>query len=225
MTWRDVVDVDAARGDVGGDQHAGRAVAEVVERPLAGVLRLVAVDGVGARCRPCRGARTTRSAPCLVRVKTMHAAHRRIVEEMRSAARASLAWSTRIDVLVDAVDRGRGRRRPRRAPGSRRISSPSLARSRPAWWPRTAATGARCGSLRDDPPDVADEAHVEHAVGFVEDEDLDTCRGATLRCSMRSSRRPGVATRMSTPSRRALTCGPGRRRRRPRRSVSCRWRP
>src|SRR5215468_1701767 len=34
--------VDAARGKVGGDQHAGAAAAEGIERALAGVLRLVA---------------------------------------------------------------------------------------------------------------------------------------------------------------------------------------
>src|SRR3546814_16520817 len=39
--------VDAARGDVGRHQHAGTARAEGVERALARVLRLVAVDGVG----------------------------------------------------------------------------------------------------------------------------------------------------------------------------------
>src|SRR5688500_2526394 len=40
--------VDAARGEIGGDQHACAAAAEVVERLLAGVLRLVAVDRLGA---------------------------------------------------------------------------------------------------------------------------------------------------------------------------------
>src|SRR5215216_2496648 len=45
---RDARDVDAARGEIGGDQHAGAAAAEVVERLLAGVLRLVAVDRLGA---------------------------------------------------------------------------------------------------------------------------------------------------------------------------------
>ena len=39
--------VDAARDDVGGDQHPDLAVAEGVERALAGVLRLVAVDRLG----------------------------------------------------------------------------------------------------------------------------------------------------------------------------------
>src|SRR5437660_10753037 len=40
-------DVDAARGEIGGDQHAGAPAAEIVERLLAGILRLVAVDRLG----------------------------------------------------------------------------------------------------------------------------------------------------------------------------------
>src|SRR6267154_1987464 len=41
------VDVDTARGEIGGDQHAGLAAAEIVERLLPRVLRLVAVDRLG----------------------------------------------------------------------------------------------------------------------------------------------------------------------------------
>ena len=43
----DVVDVDAAGGDVGGDEHRELARREVGERPLAGALAQVAVDGAG----------------------------------------------------------------------------------------------------------------------------------------------------------------------------------
>src|SRR5712664_3866237 len=39
--------VDAARGEIGGDQYAGLAAAEIVERLLPRVLRLVAVDRLG----------------------------------------------------------------------------------------------------------------------------------------------------------------------------------
>ena len=53
--------------------------------------------------------------------------------------------------------------------------------------------------FRDDFADVVDEAHVEHAVGFVEDEDFDAMQLHRMRCRARSSSRPGVATRMSTP--------------------------
>jgi hypothetical protein len=55
--------------------------------------------------------------------------------------------------------------------------------------------------------DVADEAHVEHAVGFVEHQDLDADRSRVF-CWTWSSRRPGVATRMSTRLRRVGSiCG------------------
>ena len=43
----DVVDVDAAGGDVGRHQHPGLAGAEQFQRPLAGILGLVAVDRLG----------------------------------------------------------------------------------------------------------------------------------------------------------------------------------
>src|SRR5207248_968355 len=44
----DTVDVDAARRDVGGDQHADLARHEVGERAFACALAKVAVDGPGA---------------------------------------------------------------------------------------------------------------------------------------------------------------------------------
>src|SRR5581483_3456794 len=44
----DVVDVQTAGGDVGGDEHGQLAVAELLERPLPQALREVAVDGGGA---------------------------------------------------------------------------------------------------------------------------------------------------------------------------------
>ncbi len=47
----DAVDVDAAGGDVGGDQHAHLAFAEVGEHALALILRLVAVDRLGGDAR------------------------------------------------------------------------------------------------------------------------------------------------------------------------------
>ena len=51
------------------------------------------------------------------------------------------------------------------------------------------------GVMRDDPVDGGLEAHVEHPVGLVEDEHLDLVE-RTARRSIRSSRRPGVATSM-----------------------------
>ena len=59
---------------------------------------------------------------------------------------------------------------------------------------------------RDDPVDGRAEAHVEHPVGLVEDEDADLAERDEPR-AIRSSSRPGVATRMSArPA--ALIWGP-----------------
>ncbi len=52
------------------------------------------------------------------------------------------------------------------------------------------------------------EAHVEHAIGFVEDEKLDLVAAVRALPRTRSSRRPGVATRTSTPFIIARTCLP-----------------
>ena len=51
--------------------------------------------------------------------------------------------------------------------------------------------------LGDDPVDRGLEAHVEHAVGLVEDEDADSLRARPTPRAIRSSSRPGVATTMS----------------------------
>ena len=66
---RQFVDVEAARGDVGGDEHLDRAVLERFQRLQAFRLRLVAVDRVGgdARLRQFAG---QLAGSCLVRVNT-----------------------------------------------------------------------------------------------------------------------------------------------------------
>ena len=86
----------------------------------------------------------------------------------------------------------------RNASASRRISA--------AWWPRrTASGGSRQQS--DDPLDIGDEAHVEHAVGLIDHQDL-TSESRILPRSNRSSRRPGVAI---NTRRRDRACAPDRR--------------
>lgn len=66
---RQACDVDAASGDIRSHQHAGFAALEVRQGLLAGILALVAMDGPG-RDAARASSRTTRSAPCLVRVNT-----------------------------------------------------------------------------------------------------------------------------------------------------------
>ena len=48
----ELVNINTASGDIGGDQHLRGARLEVTQRPLARVLRLVSVDGRAADARP-----------------------------------------------------------------------------------------------------------------------------------------------------------------------------
>jgi len=75
---RDVRHVDAARGDVGGDQHVRLAVAERIEGAFARVLRLVAAHAArmtsvvlrpGAECTKLR-----RDRPCVMPTTAQHPA-------------------------------------------------------------------------------------------------------------------------------------------------------
>jgi hypothetical protein len=75
-------------------------------------------------------------------------------------------------------------KKPAAAPGSRRRT-----------WPRRAGSAVAAAGSRGS-ADVADEAHVEHPVGLVEDEDLDVER-SMVPWPTWSSRRPGVATTIS----------------------------
>ena len=193
----DAVDVDAAGGDVGRDQdaHAGRR----------GSRRARARAGSATCCRgwrrrrmpDCSRLRTTRSAPCLVRVKT---SARSIVSALHQSRRAARAC--RAGRHARCADRC-ARRCWRPGVTATRTGSFSSCATRlvdlaAAWSPRRTASGAR-RQLRDDFADVVDEAHVEHAVGFVEHETSRACRARPRSCCRRSSRRPGVATRTSTP--------------------------
>ena len=55
------------------------------------------------------------------------------------------------------------------------------------------------GQAPDEAVDLRLEAHVEHPVGLVEDEDPDPRSSETSRRSTRSCRRPGVAIRTWAP--------------------------
>ncbi len=63
---------------------------------------------------------------------------------------------------------------------------------------------ALLGQSGEDAADVGQEAHVKHLVGFVQHQDFDSNSSSPRRWPIRSSRRPGQATTISTPSRRPL---------------------
>ncbi len=111
--------------------------------------------------------------------------------------------------LLDALGGG-GLRAPLRP--DRVVQNCRRARRSPwAWSPRRTGL-ALLGQHRRRSLDRQDEAQVEHLVGLVEHEDLDVAQ-VSARCSIRSSRRPGVATSTSTPRQR-LDLRPTARRRR-----------
>ena len=113
---------------------------------------------------------TTRLAPCLVRVKTSTRSIVASLSTWRSSGRLS-AFSTNITrcSMRSAVETtGRMPTRTgsvRMPPASSAISGGIVAEKNSVW--------RRAGKRRDDPAHVVDEAHVEHAVGLVEDEDLE----------------------------------------------------
>ena len=110
---RQLVDVDAARRDVGGDHHLDLAGLEVRQRARARVLALVAVQRDGADAVAVQRL-TSLSAPCLVRVNTRTCRQRWWPTRYASSSLLSLAVH-RVHALRDRVDGGVGRRHLDRA--------------------------------------------------------------------------------------------------------------
>ena len=91
------------------------------------------------------------------------------------AGRACGSWSTGWTTCrMGAAAALRGRDVDRRGLAQQVVGERADARARR--WRRRAGSGARSGSCCQDPLDVVDEAHVEHAVGLVEHEDLDAAQ-------------------------------------------------
>ena len=165
----DAVDVDAAGGDVGGDQGADFAGAERGERALAVVLRLVAVDGVGGDAGPGEALHHLVGA-VLGAGEDQRAVDRLLLQELRQQ-RGLRRVIDLDDALGDALD-GRGDRRHRDPRG--------IAQHRFRELGDVLRHGGReeqrlplDRQLGDDFADVVDEAHVQHAVGLVEHEVFD----------------------------------------------------
>ncbi len=173
---RDTLDVDAASGDVGRDEDAAAARAEIFQRALTGVLALVAVDRLGG------DAIAAQLLDDLVR-HVLHAderddeAFRMLLDEVGKSLRLVVA-SDEGDMLVDAFHRGRG--------GShfdaggvvddRRGEFLDGRRHRGGEQKRLAARR----QLGDDALDLMHEAEIEHAVRFVENENFDLVQGDML---------------------------------------------
>jgi hypothetical protein len=166
----DRLDVEPARGDVGGDEHLDAAGAERFDRGGAVLLRSIGVDRDGTQTRRVELPRETVAADLRVdeddgRLVELAQVLR---EERRLLARRQDPRLVR-DRLRRAAPRSdldeHGARR-------QRVREPHhLVRHRRREQHRLAC-GRRRQRLRD-APHVGPEAHVHHAIGFVEDEDLE----------------------------------------------------
>src|SRR5258708_2862996 len=158
-------DVDAARGEIGGDQHAGLAAAKIVERLLAGILALVAVDRLGRDAAVLQRLGDAIGA-ALGAGEDDDALERFVIQQV--AEQGTLGGGVHeVDSLVDLLDRLalRGDLDPFRVLQDLRCKLGDVARHGGGEQQRLALLGDR----RGDAADVANEAHVEHAVGFIED--------------------------------------------------------
>ncbi len=165
----DAVDVDAARGDVGRDEDADRAAAEALERALARALRLVAVD----RRRRDAGSREliAQAVGAVLGAGEDERALGALGDEHVDEAVALLRTVDVADGLVHRLGCGRlgGDGDADRLDEHLVRELCDLRRKRRREEQRL--TLAR--QHAEHPAHVVDEAHVEHAVGLVEDEDLD----------------------------------------------------
>ena len=162
----DLVDVDTACGDVGRDQDRDAAGAEALEGCRAGALRLVAMDGgrgesvvlqiLDHLVRAMLGAGEDEGA--------LHIGHAEdVLEELALLVLAHVG-----KVLVDALDRG-ARRRDLDPDGvfeEGACEVGDLCRH----GRREEEVLPVCRHQAHDPLHIGEEAHVEHAVGFIEDE-------------------------------------------------------
>ena len=167
---RDAVDVEAARGDVGGDQHAVACRSGTLRRPPC------AAAACDRRAAPPRGCPSplsrcaSRSAPIFVRQKTSTGPSRR-----RAASCASHCVFSRAATVCTACEivcAGPPRRPTWTYFGSRRISRVSFSTSSGIVAENSSVW--RVGrQRREDALHVGPEAHVQHAVGFVEHQHLE----------------------------------------------------
>ena len=174
---RQVDDVEAARGDVGRDQHVDLARLERLERLQPLVLRLVAVQRVGAQAVALERARQPGAAELGVD-EDERLGDRALLQDLQHGAPLVVGRDA-VEVLLDV---GRGRVRPRHLDHDRVLQvafgeAPDLGRE----GRREEQRLALLGQVREDALQVGQEADVEHAVGLVEDDVLDLVQHAVLR--------------------------------------------
>ena len=188
--------VDAAGDDVGGDEHPDLAVAEGVERALAGVLRLVAVDHLGGDAVLDEVLRHPVGAALGAGEDDGAADLGRRRRARRGGARLARGLD-RLDALVDALDGGRLRRDLdadrvlEEAARRGSATSAGMVAENSADWRRgcSAATILRTGWMK---PMSSMRSASSSTTKRVWSSTIE-------RSSIRSVSRPGVATTTSTP--------------------------
>jgi hypothetical protein len=160
----DAVDVDAAAGYVGGYQHGDFVVGEIGESALAGILAFVAVDGFGA---DATGVEMTDDAvgAVLGSGEDEGAVHREILDEVREEG-GLVAFFYPVDGFFDLGGGGfNGGDFDDGGFVHQGVGEAADFGGHGGGEEERLAFG---GELGDDAADGLDEAHVEHAVGFVE---------------------------------------------------------
>ena len=173
---RDVVDVDPPRRDVGGHQDVHPAALEIGERAFALALAAVAVE---CRHRVAAGLESPREALGAVLGAGEHdrAVVARALEDRLQQIRLEMARD-RVEELVDPRRRTRGRRQLEPPGVGERFARHGVELRRHR---RREHQGlALLRQQSEDALEVRREAHVHHAVGFVEHQDLDVLEGQRL---------------------------------------------
>ncbi len=171
MTWVTPVDVDAARGDVGRDQHVDLAVAESAQGLLARALPEVAMDG-----RRRESARDELVGEALGLPLGLAEDHRQAAALGLQNACDDLVLVQRVGT-VDELSRGR---HGLGLVGRLRADVQRMAHVAAGEGDHGRRHGGReqhrlaqFGGQPDDPLDVGQKAQVEHLVGLVQHEHLD----------------------------------------------------
>ena len=159
-----LVNVDAARRDIGGHKDAAAPLLERGQRILPGVLRLVPMNGSRGKARAAQIARDA-VRPMLRAGKDQHGNQLRVREQMGQQLALVLPVD-KINVLADFFDRRGGRRNLHH----RHIVQQPI-RDLLDFRRHGGRKQQRLLLLRrfvDHAANVVDKAHIEHAIGFVQ---------------------------------------------------------